>query len=129
MLNRTFSATSREEFKKELIAGETSFGILSGSYFLLIAFALLYMFRELFRLINSGHKLSENLQHQKGGLKMMIWLVIVSYVLSALVFFLYGHFRLWIALFDRWLIYPILAIIIELPNMLVIYIIHWQTYK
>ena len=83
------------------------------------------MFNELFRLINSGHKLSECLQHQKGGLKLMIWLVIVSYVLSALVFFLYGHYRIWIGLFNRWLIYPILAIIIELPNMLVIYVIHW----
>lgn len=32
-------------------------------------------------------------------------------------------------LFWRWLMYPLTAIFIELPNMLVIYIIHWQTYR
>jgi len=126
-LDRAFqlNQTSLAQFESEVVHGESTFGIMSGTYFLLIAFALLLMFNELFRLINSGHKLSESLQHQKGGLKMMICLVIVSYVISALVFFLYGRWRNWISLFDRWLIYPVLAIIIELPNMLVIYIIHW----
>ena len=56
---------------------------------------------------------------------MMLLLVIVSYVVSALIFFPYGYYRNKIDLFWRWLIYPILAIIIELLNMLVIYIIHW----
>ncbi len=33
------------------------------------------------------------------------------------------------SLFKKWLIYPILALLVELPNMLVIYMIHWWTYK
>ncbi len=60
---------------------------------------------------------------------MMIVLVIISYVVSAIVFFMYGHYYTWINLFERWLIYPVLAIFIEMPNMLVIYLIHYQTYK
>lgn len=104
---------------------------MSGTYFLLICLAMLIMFYELFRLINGGHQLSESLQHQKGGLKMMMILVGVSYFISAMIFFFYGRYRLlpYLTLFRRWMIYPTLAIVIELPNMLVIYIIHWQTYK
>lgn len=60
---------------------------------------------------------------------MMIVLVIISYLLSAFIFVFYGHYYIVVNLFERWLIYPILAILIEMPNMLVIYIIHWQTYK
>jgi uncharacterized membrane protein len=60
---------------------------------------------------------------------MMIVLVIISYLLSAFIFVFYGHYYKFVNLFERWLIYPILAILIEMPNMLVIYIIHWQSYK
>ena len=55
----------------------------------------------------------------------MVILVIVSYLVSAIVFYPYGYYRNYFHTFWRWLIYPILAIIIELPNMLVIYVIHW----
>lgn len=55
----------------------------------------------------------------------MVMLVIVSYLVSAVVFYPYGYYRNKFGTFTRWLIYPILVIIIELPNMLVIYIIHW----
>jgi hypothetical protein len=34
-----------------------------------------------------------------------------------------------IKLFARWLLYPLTAIVCELPNMAVIYYIHWQQYK
>lgn len=57
---------------------------------------------------------------------MMMYLVGVSYFISALIFYFYGNYRyLGINWFARWIIYPLLAIVIELPNMLVIYIIHW----
>lgn len=61
----------------------------------------------------------------------MMWLVAYSYFLSAMIFYFYGNYH-YVPAFDwffRWLTYPILAIIIELPNMMVIYYIHWQTYK
>ena len=70
-LDRTFHNTldvtdplaSYELLKDDLIKGESQFGIMSGVYYLAIAFALILMFKELFRLINSGHRLSESLQH------------------------------------------------------------------
>lgn len=92
---------------------------------MLVALGMLYMFREIFKLIDGGHKLSESLQHQKGGLKLMMVLVVISYMLASLINFLYGHYSGIMDLFQRWLCYPILAIIVELPNILVIYVIHW----
>ena len=94
-------------------------------------FALIYMFYELFKLIGSGHNLSKTLQHQKPGLQMMMALVCISYLLSAIIFAFYGTYRQasWLSWYKRWLIYPCLVIVIELPNMLVIYIIHWQSYR
>jgi hypothetical protein len=102
---------------------------------MLIFFALLYMFYVLFGLINSNmcdersakFKLAQKLSAQKDGLTKMLWLVSVSYFLSSLIFYFYGNYRkvdifTW---FVRWLAYPIMAIIIELPNMMVIYYIHW----
>lgn len=59
----------------------------------------------------------------------MMILVGVSYFVSAMIFYFYGMYRGAFTLFQRWMIYPTLAIVIELPNMLVIYVIHWQTYK
>ena len=61
----------------------------------------------------------------------MMALVCVSYFISAMVFYFYGNYRN-AKIFDwytRWLMYPFLALVIELPNMLVIYVIHWQTYS
>ena len=97
------------------------------------------MFYVLFALIDAPQdtqmeqrfKLSDKLQQQKKGLKMMMWLVLVSYFLSAVIFYFYGsyHDLEFLTWFKRWMAYPLLAIVIELPNMLVIYIIHWQTYK
>ena len=117
------------QFKTDVLRGFKLFGALAGTYFLLIGLGLIFMFYGLFKQIDSGHKLSETLQHQKGGLKLMVALVIISYLISALVIYPYGRYRNFVNIFIRWLVYPILAILIELPNMLAIYIIHWQTYK
>lgn len=59
----------------------------------------------------------------------MSLLVFVSYLIGSLIFFFYGRYRSVFGLETRWLVYPILAIVVELPNMLVIYIIHYCTYK
>jgi hypothetical protein len=55
----------------------------------------------------------------------MMALVFISYLIASFVFFFYGSYRKKFKLFTRWFVYPILAMVIELPNMLVIYIIHW----
>ena len=52
----------------------------------------------------------------------MMGLVLVSYFLSAIIFYFYGNYYHvgFITWFIRWMAYPLLAIVIELPNMLVI---------
>ena len=59
----------------------------------------------------------------------MMVLVIISYLIAGAINLFYGSYRDLFNLFFRTLSYPILEIIIELPNMMVIYYIHWQTYK
>jgi hypothetical protein len=95
---------------------------------MLIAVSILLNYWLLLRLIDSGHQLSQVLQNQKSGLKLMSLLVFISYFLCSIMFFFYGDYRRFMSLYARWLIYPILAILIELPNMLIIYVIHWRTY-
>lgn len=58
----------------------------------------------------------------------MSLLVFVSYLVGALIFFFYGRYRNVFSLNFRWLFYPLLAIVVELPNMLVVYVIHYRTY-
>lgn len=55
----------------------------------------------------------------------MMGLVIFSYFFAGIINLFYGRYRKVFPIFIRTLSYPILAIIVELPNMLVIYIIHW----
>lgn len=98
---------------------------------MIIGIAMLVMFYFLFQLIKAGEKLSEGLQHQKKGLKLMMVLVVVSYIVVALVFFFYGRYGkiFGLSLFARWIIYPITILVLELPNMLIVYVIHWRTYR
>lgn len=63
VINVTNPLASFALLKDDLIRGESQFGVMAGVYFIMIAIALLLMFKELFRLINSGHRLSESLQH------------------------------------------------------------------
>jgi hypothetical protein len=55
----------------------------------------------------------------------MMVLVIISYLIAGAINLFYGSYRDLFNLFFRTLSYPILEIIIELPNMMVIYYIHW----
>jgi hypothetical protein len=60
----------------------------------------------------------------------MMLVVIVSYVLAGIFNLLYGHYdKLNISTFRKAIAYPITAIILELPNILVMYLIHWKSYK
>jgi hypothetical protein len=59
----------------------------------------------------------------------MMLVVIVSYVLAGIFNLLYGHYDKLISTFGRAIVYPITAIILELPNILVMYLIHWKSYK
>ena len=61
----------------------------------------------------------------------MIWMVIISYMLAGIINLFYGRYYEIsdIKFFVRAMVYPITAIIIELPNILVMYLIHWYTYK
>lgn len=116
-----------DDYRKSLIL----FGVISGTYFIIIAIALLFQFWFIFRLIDSAATLSAGLQRQKPGLKLMMVIVIVSYMLAGIINLFYGHYYnvndlRW---FTRAIIYPITAIILELPNILVMYLIHWDTYK
>jgi len=58
----------------------------------------------------------------------MMALVVVSYILAALVFFYYGHYSDLMTLFAKYFLYPITILLLELPNMLIVYVIHWKTY-
>jgi len=95
---------------------------------MVIGIAMLVMFYLLFNLIKAGEKLSDGLQQQKSGLQLMMALVVISYILAALLFFFYGSYHKKFGLFIRWLIYPITILLLELPNMLIVYVIHWKTY-
>ena len=55
----------------------------------------------------------------------MMALVVVSYILAALVFFYYGHYSNFLSLFAKYILYPITILLLELPNMLIVYVIHW----
>lgn len=59
----------------------------------------------------------------------MMALVVISYILAGFVFYFYGSYYLVLSLFARWFIYPITALVLELPNMLIVYVIHWKTYR
>lgn len=126
-VDKAFEPTnSVQDVHDQYYKGLKTFGILSGTYFMLLSIAMLFMFYDIFKLIDGGHKLSDSLQGQKAGLKLMMLLVLISYLLASLINFFYGEYRdFGMNWFARWLCYPIVAIIIELPNMLVIYVIHW----
>lgn len=62
-LNVASISTTFGPFYEKYKTGLTTFGIMSGSYFLMIFIAMLLMFRELFRLINNPGELNEKLQH------------------------------------------------------------------
>lgn len=115
-----------EEYRRSMV----TYGIMSGVYFIVLSVALLLMFWNIFRLINNSNKLSESLQTQKGGLKLMMGIVILSYVLAGLINLFYGqYYKFGFSMFFKGVVYPITAIIVELPNIMVMYAIHWQTYK
>ena len=59
---------------------------------------------------------------------MMVF-VFLSYFCASLVNFVYGSYYLIFNLFTRWLLYPISAILLEIPNMAAIYAIHWKSYR
>lgn len=59
----------------------------------------------------------------------MMGLVMISYILAGLVFYFYGLYYHILNLFERWFIYPITILVLELPNMLIVYVIHWRTYR
>lgn len=54
---------SLDEFEAEYVVGLKVFGYFSGTYFLIICFAIFFMFYKLFKLINGEHQLSPSLQH------------------------------------------------------------------
>ena len=61
----------------------------------------------------------------------MTGIVIVSYAVAGLINLFYGRYHdlnhmQW---FTRAMVYPVTAIILELPNILVMYWIHYDTYK
>lgn len=58
----------------------------------------------------------------------MMAFVFLSYFCASLVNFGYGAYRNSLDLFTRWLLYPITAILLEIPNMAAIYVIHWRSY-
>lgn len=58
----------------------------------------------------------------------MMALVVISYILAALVFFYYGHYSNFLSLFAKYILFPITILLLELPNMLIVYVIHWKTY-
>jgi hypothetical protein len=68
------------------------YGIISGSYMLLLSTALVLMFWRIFTLINNGHRLSQELQHQKGGLKLMMGIIILSYFFAGIINLFYGQY-------------------------------------
>ena len=53
--------TALNEFYPLYIDTLKSYGIISGGYYIILSLCLLMMFKELFALINNGHKLSEPL--------------------------------------------------------------------
>jgi hypothetical protein len=61
----------------------------------------------------------------------MMLVVIVSYALAGIFNLFYGQYYKinTISTFVRAILYPITAIILELPNILVMYLIHWKSYK
>lgn len=67
-LNLAFRSIDLNNFEASLhdfyplyVQGLSDFGYVSGAYFFIIALAMFIMFRELFRQINGGHKLSKSL--------------------------------------------------------------------
>lgn len=68
------------------------FGLISGLYFMVIAVALLAMYCVLFNLIKHENKLSQTLQHQQNALRLMIFIVIISYLFAGALNFGYGHY-------------------------------------
>ena len=59
----------------------------------------------------------------------MMGIVILSYVLAGLINLFYGEYYKIISVFGRAIVYPITALLVELPNIMVMYIIHWRSYK
>ena len=59
----------------------------------------------------------------------MMFFVFLSYFCASLTNFGYGSYRNSFSPFARWLLYPISAILLEIPNMAAIYIIHWKSYQ
>jgi hypothetical protein len=107
-----FVLNSLMAWNNSYVNGLRVFGSLSGTYFMILALCMLFVFRKMFALIDSGHKLSETLQHQKHGLRLMMVLVVISYFVAALINYFYGLYRKEIDIFWRWLLYELVGIVI-----------------
>lgn len=106
-----------------------AYGTVSGIFFMGISVAMAFMFWKIMRLIDDEGKLSETMRDQKSGLIIMMIFVFLSYFCASLVNFGYGNYRQFMSLYTRWLLYPFAAILLEIPNMMVVYVIHWRSYQ
>ena len=106
------------------------YGTISGTFFLLIAVVMLYVLWLLLTTIKrAGNLLSNQLKQERDVLIFLVVVIIISYFFGSVFNFIYGEYHIMFGLVFRWILYPVAAILIEIPNMLLIYIIHWRTYK
>lgn len=108
-----------------------AYGTLSGIFFLGISLVMVFIFRQIMTIINNESKLSETMLEQKSGLRLMMVFVFLSYFCCSAVNFGYGYYRNsdFFDLFTRWLLYPFTSILLEVPNVLAVYVIHWRAYQ
>lgn len=60
----------------------------------------------------------------------MIFIVVISYLLAGAINLGYGHYyKVGVNLVVRAYVYPFLQLLTELPNILTMYAIHWDSYK
>lgn len=59
----------------------------------------------------------------------MIVIVIISYLIAGAFNLGYGYYHIKLNLVVRAFVYPFMQLLTELPNILTMYCLHWQSYK
>ena len=105
------------------------YGVTSGLFFMAIAVLMIVVLRRLLRLIDNETNLSQAVRQQRSGLRLMLIFVVISYMGNGLVNLGMGHYELVLNTYWRWICYPLLTILLNMPNVLLIYIVHRSTYS
>lgn len=109
---------------------EAHYGLASGLEFLALTIMFCVSFYILAKLLKHSKNLSSVLQNQRKELTIFWVTIAFGYGLRTIIQFLYGHYYLFIKqFFWRWMLYFITCPLLDIPNILYVFFVHYKTFK